>query len=107
MELHGRSLIGSGTGATGGAVFRGFDPVKGKILEPDFHSVTPQELERAVQLAASAAPVWAELSGGDRNRFLRCVADKLEQNVTPLAERASQETGLPMARCTGEIARTA
>lgn len=107
MELHGLSLIGSGRGEAGGAVFRAFDPAKGKILEPDFHSASAAELERAVQLATAAAPTWAKLSGADRNRFLRLVADKLDQNVATLAERASLETGLSLGRCTGEIARTA
>ena len=106
MELHGLSLIGAGLGVKGGAIFRGFDTAKGKILEPDFHSVATGEIERAVQLATSAAPVWAQLSGAERNRFLRRVADKLDQNVAVLAERAVRETGLPLGRCTGEIART-
>ena len=106
MELHGLSLIGFSRGAGGGTAFRAFDPTAGKDLEPVFHSVSAAELERAVQLAASAAPAWAKLPGTERNRFLRLIADKLDQNAAVLAARAVQETGLPLARCTGEVART-
>jgi len=106
MELHGLSLIGFSRGTPGGAVFRGFDPVSAKELEPGFHSASAAEWEAAVQLASAAAPAWTKISGADRNRFLRLVADKLDAHAAILAARAVQETGLPLARCTGEVART-
>jgi NADP-dependent aldehyde dehydrogenase len=106
MQLHGVSHIGSSRGRVDGAVFRAFDPTAAQELEPAFHSASASELERAVQLASAAAPTWAKLSRADRNRFLRLIADKLDQNAAVLAARAVQETGLPLARCTGEIART-
>ena len=87
-------------------MFRAFDPTVAKEFEPVFHSASAAELERAVQLASAAAPAWAKLPGADRNRFLRLIADKLDANAAMLAERAMQETGLPLARCTGEVART-
>ena len=106
MKPEGISLIGFGRGVAGGAVFRAFDPARGVDLEPVFQSVPAAELVQAVQLAAAAATVWAKLPGADRNRFLRLIADKLDQHAATLAERAAQETGLALARCTGEIART-
>ena len=106
MELSGLSLIGFASGAPGGAVFRAFDPARAAELEPVVHSVSGAELGRAVQVAAAAAPVWAKLNGAARNRFLRLVADKLDRHAAVLAARAAQETGLSVARCTGEIART-
>src|ERR1035437_95605 len=106
MKPAGMSLIGFGHGADGGAVFRAFDPAAAKEIEPVFHSVSASELERTVTLAAAAAPAWAKLTGATRNKFLRLIADKLDQNAAVLAERVVQETGLAVARCTGEIART-
>ena len=106
MNLSGVSLIGSAQGASGGAVFRAFDPAAAKELEPVFHSASAAELERAIKLASAAAPAWAKLPGAERNRFLRLIADKLDANAALLAARAVQETGLPLARCTGEVART-
>ncbi len=101
MKPAGASLIGFGTGTAGGATFRAFDPARGVDLEPVFQSVSGTELEQAVQLAAGAAPAWAKLSGAERNKFLRLIADKLDQHAAILAERAAQETGLPLTRCTG------
>ncbi len=106
MQLRGLSFIGSDSGTPGGATFRAFDPTEGKDLEPVFHSASTAELESAVQMAAAAAPRWARLPGAERNRFLRLIADKLDQNAAVLAAMGVQETGLPLARCTGEVART-
>jgi len=106
MELRGLSLIGSETGVTGGATFHGFDPARQQALAPAYHSASPAEIERVVTLASAAAPALAKLEGAARNRFMRLVADKLDQHVAELAERAAQETGIPVARCTGEVART-
>ena len=107
MELRGLSLLGFASGAPGGAAFTAHDPARGADLAPVYQSASAGELERAVQLAAAAAPVWAKLAGAVRHRFLRGIADRLEQQAAGLAGRASEETGLPLARCTGEIARTA
>ncbi len=102
MELRGLSLIGSETGVIGGATFHGFDPARQEKLAPAYHSVSPAELERAVRLAAAAAPAWARLPGSERNRFMRLVADKLDQHVAELAERAARRAPallLPSIRC--------
>ena len=106
MNLTGQSLIGFSRGVAGGVWFQAFDPAAAKEIEPAFHSVMAAELETAVRLASAAAPAWAKLTGAGRNRFLRLIADKLDQNAAVLAARAVLETGLPLARCTGEVART-
>ena len=107
MKPDGSSLIGFGSSAPGGAEFLAFDPARGISLEPTFCSATGRDLERAVQLAAAAAPLWAKLSGAQRNKFLRTIADNLEKKSADLVARAQQETALPEARLKGEIARTA
>ena len=107
MTPDGASFIGFGSGSPGGATFKAFDPAKNTSIEPEFFSATLADVDRAAQLAAAAAPLWAALSGAERNRFLRLIADKLTQHSATLAARANQETALPLARCEGEIARTA
>jgi alpha-ketoglutaric semialdehyde dehydrogenase len=107
MKPDGSSLIGLGSSSPGGATFKAFNPATNASLEPSFASATLEDVDRAAQLAAAAAPVWAKLSGADRNRFLHLIADKMEMNAVALAERANQETALPLPRCSGEIARTA
>jgi NADP-dependent aldehyde dehydrogenase len=107
MKPDGGNLIGFGSSGLGGAVFKAFNPTTGESIEPGFASATSNDVERAVQLAASAAPEWARLTGVKRNEFLRRIADNLEAKAADLVARAMLETGLPEARLKGEVARTA
>lgn len=107
MKPDGGSLIGFGSSGPGGAMFKAFDPVKNIPLEPTFLSAAIEDVERAAQLAAEAAPVWAKLPGAARHKFLLTIAEKLEAKAAELVARAMQETGLPEARLRGEVARTA
>jgi NADP-dependent aldehyde dehydrogenase len=107
MKPDGGSLIGFGSSGLGGATFKAFDPARNAPIEPSFTSATPEDVDRAVRLAAAAAPVWAVLPGARRNQFLRAIADNLEAKAADLAARAGLETALTEARLRGEIVRTA
>jgi NADP-dependent aldehyde dehydrogenase len=107
MKPDGGSLIGFGSSGLGGATFKAFDPAKNVYLEPTFLSAGTDDVERAVQLAVAAAPVWAKLPGAERHKFLASIADKLEAKSAELVARAMQETGLPEPRLKGEVTRTA
>jgi NADP-dependent aldehyde dehydrogenase len=106
MKPDGASLIGFGSGGFGGRSFRALDPARNAELEPSFHGASAGEVDRAAQLAAAAAPLWAKLSGPARGRFLRTIAANLERLTDPLVARAGLETALPEARLRGEMART-
>lgn len=107
MKPDGGNLIGFGSSGPGGTIFKAINPATGERIEPGFASADPEDVDRAVQLAAEAAPVWAKLPGAKRNAFLRRIADSLEAKCTDLVARAQLETGLPEARLKGEVARTA
>jgi alpha-ketoglutaric semialdehyde dehydrogenase len=107
MKPDGGSLIGFGSSGLGGGSFKAYDPAKNAALEPSFTSATTDDVDRAAQLAAAAAPALARLSGADRGKFLRAIAANLEAKVDDLVARAMQETALPEARLKGEVARTA
>jgi alpha-ketoglutaric semialdehyde dehydrogenase len=107
MKPDGGNLIGFGSSGPGGAVFKAVNPATGEALDPGFASATTDDVDRAVQLAAAAAPAWARLSGAKRHEFLRRIADSLEAKAADLVARAMLETGLPEARLKGEVARTA
>jgi 2,5-dioxopentanoate dehydrogenase len=107
MKPDGGNLIGFGSSGPGGAVFKAFNPATGAQLEPGFASATIEDVDRAVQLASAAAPVWAKLSGAKRNEFMRRIAESLEAKSADLVARAMLETGLPEARLKGEVTRTA
>jgi NADP-dependent aldehyde dehydrogenase len=106
-ELTGQSFLGSRRGTHAGAAFHALNPQTGEPLEPAFHSAAPGEVDEAAELAHAAFASYSRLSGKARAAFLRRIADGLDAQRQPLAERAHLETGLPVApRLLGEVGRT-
>lgn len=105
--LQGHSIIGAGDRPGAGSTFAGVNPATGEQLKPLFHSATTADAEEAARLAAEAFHTYGKLSGGDKGRLLRTIATGLEGVAEELVERAHQESGLPLKRLQGELARTA
>lgn len=106
MTLTGQSFIGSERGALRGTPIQAINPATGEHLAPVYASVSADEVNRAVELAASAFAAYSATSGKARGALLRRIADKLDAQREPIAERAHLETALPMPRLLGEVART-
>ena len=106
MELLGKSLLGGKPSTGDGGCFQAIDPSTGSKLNPVFCSATPAEVDAAVQLAAEASSSYAKIDGKAKAAFLRRIADGLDAHKEELAERAHQETALPIPRLTGEVGRT-
>jgi alpha-ketoglutaric semialdehyde dehydrogenase len=106
MSLHGLSLLAGQPGQTGGTRFHATNPATGERLEPAFHEASLAEAGAALDAAAEA---WVDLrtrSGADRARLLETMAAEIEALGDTLLQRAHAETGLPLARLTGERGRT-
>jgi 2,5-dioxopentanoate dehydrogenase len=106
MELTGHSIIGYQRGKEGGETLHGFDPSTGEALAPTYHSASLAEVNEAAELAAQGFSAYGRLSGRERGRFLRGIADNLEAFGEALVERAVRETALPAARIRNERTRT-
>ncbi len=106
MNLHGKQLIGVSTSAAGERIFRGFNPITGKALDPTFTEATPEEVDSAAHLAAEAASQLQKRGAEQRTGFLEAVADQILALGDELIERGMAETALPKARLTGERGRT-
>ena len=106
MELIGQSFVGGGRGARNGEPFWAINPATGEKLEPAYATASPAEVERAVELAEEAFPIYANASGRAKGTLLRGIADGIDGIAQEIAERAHLETALPMARLLGEVART-
>jgi NADP-dependent aldehyde dehydrogenase len=104
--LQGQSMIGGASSAGRGTEFWGVDPASGERLEPAYRSATAEDVNRAAELAEEAFAVYGRGPGRERGRLLRAIAAEIEAIAEPLQMRAYQETALPMARLTGETART-
>lgn len=106
LTLTGANYIGGTTTRNGTTRFRAFARAEGKTIGPDFAEATSAELEAAAGLAAEAFPAYSWLPAEARAGFLEEIALQIEALGDPLLLRASEESGLPLPRLTGERGRT-
>ena len=106
LELSGVSLVAGQMPERRGAEFRGINPVTGSPLDPFYYSATGADIENAAESAASAFGVFSGISGKRRAALLRRIAEKLAERGSSITDRANLETGLPLPRLQGELART-
>lgn len=106
MPLNGMSIIaGEFVPGTGGSI-RSVNPATGEELQPSYGFVGVAEVDDAAQAATAAFEEYRATTPRVRAGFLRRIADRLEELKDEIVDRATQETGLPAARVTGEHART-
>ncbi|HEX4155883.1 MAG TPA: aldehyde dehydrogenase (NADP(+)) [Acidobacteriaceae bacterium] len=107
VQVAGLSLLGGApSAANGGDPFRAVNPVTGREIEPSFISAQYPDVFHAAELATAAAPVLTSIGGNQRATFLRTIAAELSRDGASIVERAQLETGLPLPRLQGELART-
>ena len=105
--LQGHSIFNAATQPGSGATFSAVNPATGEQLEPIFHSASLEDVQTVARLAAEAFPAYGKLSGAAKAEFLRAIASGLEAIAEELVQRAHLESGLPIPRLNGELARTA
>ncbi len=106
MDLHGFNFIGNAVSSEATADIYATNPATGATLAPAFHAATNAEVDRALVLADMAFPVYRGLKAEQRAMFLERIADEILALGDALLHRANEETGLPLARLTGERGRT-
>lgn len=106
MRLEGKSIIGFREGSASGASFQARNPATDELLQPEFFTASPEEVDRAAQLAREAFASYSQQSGQAKGKFLRKIAGNIEAIGNELVERAGLETALPKPRLQGETART-
>jgi NADP-dependent aldehyde dehydrogenase len=105
MPVSGKLFIGARQVATANS-FHAVDPASGDALTPEFSAAGLAEVDQACELAWSAFHEYRELEPEIRARFLETIADQIMALGDELPERGHAESGLPIARLTGERART-
>ena len=86
--------------------FQATNPATGAKLEPGFSIAGPAAVNRACDLAWSVFDHFRGLESESRARLLETIGQHIVALGDELLERAHAETGLPLARLTGERART-
>jgi len=104
--LHGYNVIGFDTTKKGAETFQSFSTLQGAILPELFHIATDEEIEAAIAKAVAAFGIYSKTSFQQRATFLEAIAEEILLIGDPLLERTNLETGLPLARLTGERDRT-
>ncbi|MBC9819963.1 aldehyde dehydrogenase (NADP(+)) [Terrabacter sp. MAHUQ-38] len=105
-SLTGHSII-AGTPVAGSLPGHpAVEAATGEALEPVYTFVDEAQLEAATQSAADAFDTYRATSPRERAAFLEKVADEIEADGEQIVARAMSESGLPVARLTGELART-
>ena len=106
MTLHGKSIIAGVPLAGGARNFHAVSPLASERLEPAFHEVGSEEVDRALVLAEEAFAVFGHAPAETRAALLEKIAEEILALGDALLDRAHVETGLPLARLTGERGRT-
>ena len=106
MNLHGKSLIAGAPLADSARTFHAVSPLTGDRLEPAFHEVGSAEVDRALGLAEESFAVFGRASAESRAALLEKIGEEIMALGDALLQRAHLETGLPLARLTGERGRT-
>src|SRR5581483_6017395 len=88
------------------ATLHGVDPRTGQA-GPELAASTADDLDAAIAAAASAARDPRLADAGRRAAMLRGAAARLRDHRDAIVEAAGSETGLPEARLSGELERTA
>jgi NADP-dependent aldehyde dehydrogenase len=106
MALSGLHRIAGQACAAAAPRFHGIDATTQARLEPGYPEATPEEIDSALRKAAGAFEVLAAANGETRAALLEAIAREIETLGDGLLARAHAETGLPLARLTGERGRT-
>jgi alpha-ketoglutaric semialdehyde dehydrogenase len=104
--LHGHNVIGFDTTKKGAETFQSFSTLQGTVLPELFHIATDEEIEAAIAKAVAAFDIYSKTNFQQRATFLEAIAEEILLIGDPLLERTNLETGLPLARLTGERDRT-
>src|SRR5690606_16853254 len=104
--LHGMHFLAGNEESKGGELFHAVDPITGTKLEPGYAEATAEQIARACDAAATAAPAFAATQPTQRAALLRAIAAGLLDLGDELVQRVHAETALPAGRIEGERART-
>jgi alpha-ketoglutaric semialdehyde dehydrogenase len=106
MELTGGNYIAGVVSSEGTNTFQAVNPGNATALPTLFYEATLEEVNTAVIKADDAFAVYGKKSGAEKAAFLDAIADEILNLGDALIVRCCAESGLPVARITGERGRT-
>jgi alpha-ketoglutaric semialdehyde dehydrogenase len=104
--MKGNNIVASEYVPSEGKVLKAVNPATGLELEGEFTKATESDVDAALKSATSAAAIYRGLNKDVKAAFLNAIADEIAALGEDLVNRASAESGLPLARLQGELGRT-
>lgn len=104
--ITGKNYIGNRKEAKGSKTYRTFNPLTNTENDQVFTEATPEEVQKACELATTAFQEYRSMSKNRKADFLHSIADEILALDETLIEVYCNETGLPKARARGERGRT-
>lgn len=96
MKVHSNLIGGSLRSASSGRELDVHEPATGRLWArvPDSGKA---DIDEAVKAAGAAFPAWAATPAVERSRLMLRLADLIDENLGPLAEAESRDTGKPIS----------
>ena len=104
--ITGKNYIGNKLSAEGSSTFQAYNPTTDQSIDGNFINATPAEVDAACNLANEAFSTYSKIPQKKRAEFLNVIAEEIMNLGDELLEKASEESGLPVARFQGERGRT-
>jgi len=104
--ITGKNFIGTAMSSEGTVTFQTFNPMLNTKNLPVFHEASPDEINRAGNLAFDAFKDFRTVSGKQKAAYLNAIAEEIIALDDLLIQTYCSETGLPEGRAKGEKART-
>lgn len=104
--MNGKNIVASAYVAIDGLGLKAVNPATGSVLEGEFSKAGESEVNDALKSASEAFKSYRNLNKDKKATFLNTIADEIAALGEELVNRASAESGLPLARLQGELGRT-
>ena len=104
--ISGKNQIGDELSSNSNISFQTFNPklnIENKIT---FFEASDSEILKATKLASNAFRTFKLVSANERSAFLTQISEELKLISDDITKTYCSETGLPEARCLGELGRT-
>ncbi len=100
------NYIAGSISTKGSEVLQSTNPSTQQIIEEKFLIASELEMNVAVKQAYTAWNIYKHWNGRNRGKFLRSIAEEIENIGDALIFKAMEESGLPEGRIRGERGRT-
>lgn len=102
----GKNIVASEYAVLNDPTLKAINPATGLLLDGEFSKAGDQQVNDALVLATEAFLAYRIINKDKKAAFLNAIADEIASLGEVLVKRASEESGLPLARLQGELGRT-